>query len=99
MEFVVTESKDVSEGSSDVNTDACFSHAHDLVYLLIVKWRHKVFPTMVSVDIPQDLHDAVEEYAETHGISMSRAYVELIEYALNNIEPEDDDDDLRSGIA
>ncbi|MDY7081615.1 MAG: hypothetical protein SXQ77_04215 [Halobacteria archaeon] len=54
---------------------------------------------MPTVNIPSEIHEKVDEYADKHGISESQAYVELLEYALRNAEPKDDDDDLRSGIA
>lgn len=53
-----------------------------------------------TVDVPESLHDAVKDYAQRHGITVPEAYAELVEYAINNIEGDrEDDDDLRSGIA
>lgn len=51
----------------------------------------------MNVEIPDWIHESVEEYAEKHGISTSEAYRELIEFALNNIE--DDEDESPRGIA
>lgn len=53
---------------------------------------------MPSVDVPTEIHSEVEEYADNHGLSVRGAYLELIEYALHELES-GDDDDLRSGIA
>ncbi len=52
---------------------------------------------MPQVDIPPEIHEKVEEYAQNRGYSTAQAYVELIEFALRETEP--DDDDLQSGIA
>lgn len=54
---------------------------------------------MPSVDVPDEIHREVEEYADNHGLSVRNAYLELLEYALNELGERDDDDDLRSGIA
>ncbi|MDY6780310.1 MAG: hypothetical protein SV760_07160 [Halobacteria archaeon] len=56
---------------------------------------------MPEVDVPERIHDSVKDYAQRRGMSVTEAYVELVEYALNNIEDDDEDgdDDLRSGIA
>ena len=53
---------------------------------------------MPQVDIPDEIHEKVEEYAENHGYTVERAYVELVEFALRETE-RDEDDDLQSGIA
>ncbi|MDY6765230.1 MAG: hypothetical protein SV377_06040 [Halobacteria archaeon] len=53
---------------------------------------------MPTVDVPHDIHEAVKDYAQDHGMSVPEAYVELVEYALNNIGGEDEDEDLQSGI-
>lgn len=54
---------------------------------------------MPEVEFPEELHGSVKDYAQRRGLSVPEAYVELVEYALNNVEPRDDDDDLKSGIA
>lgn len=52
---------------------------------------------MPQVEIPPEVHEKVEEYAQNHGYTVAQAYVELVEFALRETEP--DDDDLQSGIA
>jgi hypothetical protein len=54
---------------------------------------------MTEVEIPGSLHESVKDYAQRHGLSVPEAYAELVEYALNNIDGERDDEDPRSGIA
>ncbi len=55
---------------------------------------------MADVDIPDELHDRVKDYAQRRGISVTEAYAEIVEYALREMETGDDeDDDLKSGIA
>ncbi|MFP4631929.1 MAG: hypothetical protein ACOCT0_04530 [Halobacteriota archaeon] len=57
---------------------------------------------MPTVEVPADLHDAVKDYAQRHGLSVPEAYVELLEFALNNLgdgDEEGDDEDVRSGYA
>jgi hypothetical protein len=53
---------------------------------------------MPQVEIPEEIHGKVQEYAENHGYTVERAYVELVEFALRETE-RDEDDDLQSGIA
>lgn len=54
---------------------------------------------MTEIEIPPSLHGSVKDYAQRHGLSVPEAYVELVEYGLNNIDGDRDDDDPRSGIA
>jgi hypothetical protein len=53
---------------------------------------------MPHVEMPEEIHGKVQEYAENHGYTVERAYVELVEFALRETE-RDEDDDLQSGIA
>jgi len=53
---------------------------------------------MPQVEIPEEIHEKVEEYAAERGYGVERAYVELVEFALRETE-RDEDDDLQSGIA
>lgn len=53
---------------------------------------------MPQVEIPSEIHEKVEEYAENRGYTLERAYVELVEFALRETQ-RDEDDDLQSGIA
>ncbi|MDY6774568.1 MAG: hypothetical protein SV253_00515 [Halobacteria archaeon] len=46
----------------------------------------------VSISIPDEIHDEVLEYAEKHTESVDQAYVELVEFALNNVEHDPDED-------
>lgn len=56
---------------------------------------------MAQIEIPDELHDAVKDFAQNRGLSVPEAYVELVEYGLNDLtsDDEDEDDDLKSGIA
>lgn len=56
---------------------------------------------MAEVEIPDELHEAVKDFAQQHGLSVPEAYVELVEYGLKDIGSDegDEDEDLRSGIA
>jgi hypothetical protein len=53
---------------------------------------------MPQVEIPSEIHEKVEEYAQNRGYSVGEAYAELVEFALRETE-RDEDDDLQSGIA
>ncbi len=56
---------------------------------------------MADVEIPDDLHESVKDFAQERGLSVTEAYVEIVEYGLRDIasDGEDEDDDLKSGIA
>lgn len=56
---------------------------------------------MAEVEIPDELHESVKDFAQSRGLSVPEAYVEIVEYGLRDITSDegDEDDDLRSGIA
>lgn len=53
-------------------------------------------PGISQVEIPSEVHEKIKEYAQKHGCTVEQAYVELVEFALRETEP---DDDPQSGIA
>lgn len=42
----------------------------------------------IDTERGSELHERVKKYADQQGIRHSRAYVELLEYAVENIEKE-----------
>lgn len=42
----------------------------------------------IDIERGGELHERVKEYADQHRIRHSRAYAELLEYAVENIEEE-----------
>ncbi|MFB6283445.1 MAG: hypothetical protein ABEK59_05855 [Halobacteria archaeon] len=53
---------------------------------------------MVEVEFPPELHESVKNYAQKRGLSVTDGYMELVEYALTDIELENDSEDPRAGI-